>query len=54
MTKTKDPVRVYPVPGRYRLDVPHVEHDCTDPACVESGAFTDKPPKATPADEPKE
>ena len=43
MTK---PVIVYPVDGRYLSDVPHVEHECTDPRCVASGAFTDKPPKA--------
>jgi hypothetical protein len=44
MSKAK-PVHVYPVEGRYLLDVPHVEHDCTDPRCVESGAFTVDPPK---------
>lgn len=36
--------RVYPVEGVYLNDVPHVEHDCDDPNCVKSGAFTDKPP----------
>lgn len=35
---------VYPVEGRYLNGVPHEEHDCDDPFCVESGAFTDKPP----------
>ena len=50
--------RVYPVPDRWINGVPHVEHDCTDPFCVESGAFThdDPPPKAaeptTPQDPP--
>ena len=37
-------MRVYPVPGRFIQEVPAVEHDCDDPFCVESGAFTDKPP----------
>jgi hypothetical protein len=41
MTKSH---RVYPVEGRFLIDVPHVEHDCDDPRCVESGAFTDKSP----------
>jgi hypothetical protein len=36
--------RVYPVPGRFRMDTPAVEHDCDDKACIESGAFTDQPP----------
>jgi hypothetical protein len=35
---------VYPVEGRWLNGVPAVEHECTDPLCVESGAFTDKPP----------
>lgn len=35
---------VYPVEGRYLRDVPHVEHECDDPQCVASGAFTDQPP----------
>lgn len=35
---------VYPVPGRYLPTVPHVEHECDDPFCVESGAFTTDPP----------
>ena len=48
MTK---PAHVYPNPGVYLNDVPHVEHDCTDPRCIESGAFTDKPPKPK-ADKP--
>jgi hypothetical protein len=42
-------MRVYPVAGRYLNGVPHVEHDCDDPFCVESGAFTEDPP-----DEPAE
>jgi hypothetical protein len=36
--------RVYPVEGRFLIDVPHVEHDCDDKNCLASGAFTDKPP----------
>lgn len=41
--------KVYPVEGRYINGTPAVEHDCTDPFCVESGAFThDPPPKAEP------
>ena len=40
--------RVYPVEGRYINDVPAVEHECDDPNCVKSGAFTtDPPPKST-------
>lgn len=35
---------VYPVEGVFLVDVPHVEHECTDPRCTESGAFTDKAP----------
>ena len=35
---------VYPVEGVYLRDVPHVEHDCTDPLCLKSGAFTEDPP----------
>ena len=46
-------VHVYPVEGRYRLGVPHVEHDCDDPECVKSGAFTTDPPKP-PKPDPKE
>jgi hypothetical protein len=38
---------VYPVEGRYLVDVPAVEHDCDHKDCVKSGAFTeDPPPKA--------
>ena len=38
---------VYPVEGHYLNGVPHVEHDCDDPDCLASGAFTeDPPPKA--------
>lgn len=44
MAKAVQPVRVYPVPGVYLSDVPHVEHDCTDPFCTGSGAFTTDPP----------
>jgi hypothetical protein len=45
--------RVYPVDGRYLNGVPHVEHDCDDPFCVESGAFTtDPPPKPKKAKSP--
>jgi hypothetical protein len=49
-------IRVYPVEGRYLTDVPHVEHDCEDAFCVESGAFTDQPPpkKAEPIQAPEE
>jgi hypothetical protein len=36
--------RVYPVEGFYLRDVPHVEHDCDDDLCVDSGAFTTKKP----------
>jgi hypothetical protein len=36
---------VYPVEGRFLMDVPAVEHECTDPRCIESGAFTEKPPR---------
>ena len=35
---------VYPVEGHYLNDIPAVEHECSDPRCVDSGAFTDKPP----------
>ena len=41
MSKTRT---VYPVEGRWLNGVPHVEHECDDKLCVESGAFTDKPP----------
>lgn len=44
--------KVYPVEGRYLRDVPAVEHDCDDPFCVESGAFTEKKPKAPKPEEP--
>lgn len=37
---------VYPVEGRFLQDRPHIEHDCDDPFCVESGAFTTKRPRA--------
>ena len=40
-------VHVYPIEGRYLNGVPHEEHDCDDPFCIESGAFTDKPPPKT-------
>ena len=36
--------QVYPVEGVYLSDVPHVEHDCDDPNCLASGAFTEEPP----------
>lgn len=36
--------RVYPVEGRFLQTQPAVEHECSDDFCVESGAFTDKPP----------
>jgi hypothetical protein len=40
---------VVPVEGRWLNDVPAVEHECTDPRCVESGAFTVKAkPKPSP------
>lgn len=35
---------VYPVEGHFLIDVPAVEHECTEMRCVASGAFTDKPP----------
>ena len=38
------PKLVFPVPGRFLSGVPHVAHECTDRACVESGAFTHDPP----------
>jgi hypothetical protein len=47
---------VYPVEGRWIDGVPHVAHDCDDPFCVESGAFTTKPPPkvaAHPKDPPE-
>lgn len=38
---------VFPVAGLFLMDVPHVAHECTDPRCLKSGAFTeDPPPKA--------
>ena len=38
---------VYPIEGRWLNGVPAVEHDCDDPNCIKSGAFTeDPPPKA--------
>ena len=43
--------RVYPVPGLYLNGTPHVEHECEDPVCTESGAFTTEPPKADPQPE---
>lgn len=47
--------RVYPVEGRFLRDVPHVEHDCTDKDCVESGAFTEEPPpRAAKSAKPEE
>lgn len=51
MTKAEPKARtVYPVDGRYINGVPHVAHDCTDPFCVASGAFThDPPPQAKAA-----
>ena len=53
------PRTVYPVPDLFIQGVPHVEHECDDPFCVESGAFTTEPPvaaepEAAPASEPKE
>lgn len=61
--KGKPPERryVYPVPGFYLATVPAVAHECDDPFCVESGAFTVEPPAGAeepepeaPADESKE
>ena len=43
--------RVYPVPGLYLSGTPHVEHECEDDFCTESGAFTTQPPKADPQPE---
>lgn len=37
-------MKVYPVSGRYLNGVPHVAHDCDDPLCVDSGAFSPDPP----------
>jgi hypothetical protein len=45
------PVHVYPVEGRFLVDQPHIEHDCTDPRCLESGAFTEAPPEPEPDSE---
>lgn len=45
---------VYPVPGRYLSGVPHVEHDCDDDFCVESGAFSPDPPPDEGASIPTE
>jgi hypothetical protein len=50
---------VYPVPGLFIQGVPHVPHECEDPFCTESGAFTTEPPEAAepeaaPASEPEE
>lgn len=42
---------VYPVANRYLTDVPHVAHECDDPRCVESGAFSTEPPAE--ADQPE-
>jgi len=46
----RKPVTVYPNPGVFLSDVPHVEHECTDPRCVESGAFTTTKPEPAPAE----
>ena len=46
------PVRVYPVEGLFIQGVPHVEHDCVDPFCAESGAFTPDPPPPPAASTP--
>lgn len=35
---------VYPVPGLFLQDQPAIEHDCDDPRCLETGAFTTKRP----------
>ena len=35
---------VWPVEGFFLVDVPAVEHECTDARCTDSGAFTEKPP----------
>ena len=43
-------VHVYPVPDVWLNDVPHIEHECTDPRCVESGAFTTTKPEPAPAE----
>jgi hypothetical protein len=51
MPKPK-PVMVYPVAGLFIQGVPHVAHECVDPFCVESGAFTTDPPPAEPIPEP--
>jgi hypothetical protein len=47
-------VHVYPNPGVYLSGVPHVEHDCTDPFCVASGAFSTEPPDEPAEPEPSE
>ena len=38
------PTTAYPVAGRFLSDVPSIEHECSDPFCVESDAFTHDPP----------
>jgi hypothetical protein len=53
MAKPK-PIPVWPVPGYYLATVPAVPHDCTDAFCVESGAFTPKPPPTVAAPIPED
>lgn len=53
MAGKKKTSTVYPVEGRYITGVPHVVHDCTDPFCVESGAFTPDPPPPPAASKPE-
>ena len=43
---------VYPVEGRFLQGVPHVEHDCDDPHCTDSGAFTATAPPTAVEPEP--
>ena len=46
---------VYPVEGHFLMNVPALEHECDDPFCVKSGAFTTEKPKPPPkaADKPQ-
>lgn len=46
--------RVWPVRGLFIQGVPHVPHECEDPFCTESGAFTtDPPPKQADDQQPE-
>jgi hypothetical protein len=39
---------VYPVPGYFLQTQPAIEHECDDPFCTDSGAFTTERPGAAP------